>query len=129
MGEEDRAHRHLALDGERLRERSRVESDPAFGPNFVEPCYEITTYPEGIDFQPTAGSSLSLSDFHSPFVSLCSDFPQTYEVGTEVFLWHLHDGVLEPMLNSVLVDAGGNKTTAARIITNLSGNVRNPSLV
>lgn len=79
---------------------TEVECDPAFGPNAVPPCYEITTYPEGIDFQASAGSSLSLSDLDSPFVALCSDFPQTYEVGTEIFLWHLHDGVLEPMLES-----------------------------
>jgi hypothetical protein len=82
---------------------TEVECDPAFGPNVVPPCYEITTYPEGIDFQATAGSSLSLSDLDSPFVTLCSDFPQTYEVGTEVFMWHYHDGVLEPMLESVEV--------------------------
>lgn len=79
---------------------TEVECDPAFGPNVVPPCYEITTYPEGIDFQSSASSSLSLSDLDSPFVSLCSDFPQTYDVGTEVYLWHYHDGVLEPMLES-----------------------------
>jgi hypothetical protein len=79
---------------------TEVECDPLFGPNVVEPCYEITTYPEGIDFEASASSSLSLSVETSPFVALCSDFAQNYVVGTEVFLWHVHDGVVEQMLNS-----------------------------
>jgi hypothetical protein len=79
---------------------TEVECDPLFGPNVVPPCYEITTYPEGISFETSASSSLSLSAETSPFVALCSDFAQNYDVGTEVFLWHVHDGVLEQMVNS-----------------------------
>jgi hypothetical protein len=82
---------------------TETECDPLFGPNVVPPCYEITTYPAGITFDSSPAGSLSLSDFDSPFVALCSDFAQNYDVGSEVFLWHAHNGVVEPVESTEVV--------------------------